>query len=467
MDSQGFVPIAALVQFHRLQVITSDVPTVLNALLSSTEVEVLSNSERGPLVRARHDPTKWAYPMNERDETAKHPGPSAYYFQAHQDSLRQMQDNYQYSYPQPYYFDAQYGFPTATYRPHEELVPPILNEPELHSSSVSPHYDPQNRKLSGEASVFVPNGAQYSPMMNGDGGAFDAHSMRSAIPTVTEEHDEPVEALDDDNLSNLVVIVTDPKDKPVIPALPMNGVKHEQEPHRSPPPPVTWRFSDITAATQASTSVSIKSGLSSLTAQDDVPSRGGTGETALTEKNLKKQLSQSGITESSYSEFRSKAIQSRQKSNPDSTQMIYLYQFWSDFLSDYWVPGMYAEFVHYAVEDANANRRIGLLKLFSLYERVLEVKFQALLWNDFVRLAGEDYRNGHLAGIESVWQIRGHISARGKNVIIQDGDVSRLVEGEIKHPADFDRLRKEVKPAGLVLVPYTIVRFDFPKQLTL
>jgi hypothetical protein len=463
MDTQGFVPISSLVQFHRLQIITNDVPTVLNALLSSTEVEVLSNSERGPLVRARHDPTKWVYPMNDREETAKHPGPSAYYFQAHQDSLRQLQDNYQYSYPQPYYFDAQYGFPSSPYRPHEqELAPPIVSEPDTHSSPISPHYDQQNRKLSGEASIFIPNGVQYSPMMNGNIGAFDVHSMRSAIPTVTEEHDEPSEALDDDNLSNLIVIVTDPKDKPVVPALPMNGVKHEQEPRRPSPPPVTWRFSDVTAATQASTSVSIKSDLSSLTAHDDVPSRSGTGETALTEKNLKKQLSQSGVTELSYSEFRSKAIQSRQKSNPDSTPMLHLYQFWSDFLYDYWVPGMYTEFVHYAVEDANANRRTGLLKLFSLYERVLEVKFRTSLWNDFVRLAGEDYRNGHLAGIESVWQIRGHISARGRNVTIQDGDVSRLVEAEIQHPADFDRLRKEVKPASVVLVPYTTVHPHFP-----
>ena len=463
MDTQGFVPISALVQFHRLQIITNDVPTVLNALLSSTEVEVLSNSERGPLVRARHDPTKWVFPMNDRDETAKHPGPSAYYFQAHQDSLRQLQDNYQYSYPQPYYFDAQYGFPSSPYRPHEqELAPPIVSEPDPHSSPISPHYDQQNRKLSGEASIFVPNGV-HSPMMNGNVGTFDVHSMRSAIPTVTEEHDEPSEALDDDNLSNLIVIVTDPKDKPVVPALPMNGVKHEQELHRSSHQPVTWRFSDVTAATQASTSVSIKSDLSSLTAHDDVPSRSGTGETALTEKNLKKQLSQSGVTELSYSEFRSKAIQSRQKSNPDSTPMLHLYQFWSDFLYDYWVPGMYTEFVHYAVEDANTNRRTGLLKLFSLYERILEVKFRTSLWSDFVRLAGEDYRNGHLAGIESVWQIRGHISARGRNVSIQDGDVSRLVEAEIQHPADFDRLRKEVKPASVVLVPYTTVRPPFPK----
>ena len=187
-----------------------------------------------------------------------------------------------------------------------------------------------------------------------------------------------------------------------------------------------------------------------------------TGETTLTENNLKKQLTQSGITESSYPEFRSKAVQLRQKSNRDSTQMVHLYQFWSDFLCDYWVPGMYSEFMDFAVEDANANRRTGLLKLFSMYERMLDVKFRMSLWNDFIRLAGEDYRNGHLAGIESVWRIRGNISARGRNVVIRDGDVSRLVEAEIQHPADLDRLRREVKPAGLVLVPYTTVRTRFP-----
>jgi hypothetical protein len=459
MDTMGFVALQVLVQFNRLQVITSDVPTVLQALLSSTELEVLSSSERGPLVRARHDPTKWVYPLNERDESAKHAGPSAFYFQAHQEALRQMQEYQQYQYPQPFFFDSQYGFPASSFRPPEhDISTPFVNEPNLHSP-VSPHLDPQNRKLSGEASIFVPNGVNYvPPMMNGDQGAYDLQSMRNAIPTVTEEPDELVDIFEEESLSNILVIVTDPKDKPIVPALPMNGVKNQsEEAHRSPTLPVTWRFPD-TAATQASTSHSVKTVSSNVTAQDDQPTRSRTSENELTEGNLKKQLSQSGITESSYPEFRSKAIQSRQKSNRDSTQMIHLYQFWSDFLCDYWVPGMYSEFMHFAVEDANASRRNGLLKLFSMYERALNVKFRTTLWNDFIRLAGEDYRNGHLAGIESVWRIRARISAKGRNVTIRDGDVSRLVDVELQRPTDLDRLRKEVKPPGVVLVPYTTVR---------
>lgn len=42
--------------------------------------------------------------------------------------------------------------------------------------------------------------------------------------------------------------------------------------------------------------------------------------------------------------------------------------------------------------------------------------------------------------------------------MILDGDVSRLVDEELQHPTGLDRLRKEVKPPGVVLVPYTTVR---------
>ena len=474
MDSQGFVPLQALVQFNRLQVITSDVPTVLHALLTSSELDVLYNSDRGPLVRARHDPLKWVFPIHERDESAKHHGPAPQYLQAHQDTLRQMQEFQQYPSPQPWMFDAQYGFPPAApFRPHEQdNVPPIDSDMGSHSP-VSPHFDPQNRKLSSEASVFVPNGVGYGPP-NGDPTTFDLPNVRNAIPTVDEESENAaVDVLDEDNLTNLVVIVAEPKDKPIVPALPMNGVNHktdrDQESLRSPQS-VTWRFSDVTVATQASTSVSAKSGLSSLTAQDDTPQRNRTGETALTEKNLKKQASQSGITEFSYSDFRSRALQSRQasqKANRDSTQMIYLYQFWADFLCDYWVSSMYRDFVEYAVEDANHSRRTGLLKLFSMYERALDAKFRTSLWNDFVRLAGEDYRNGYFWGVECIWRIRGNLATRGRNVTIQDPDVSRLVDREIHNPNDLDRLRKEVKPANVVLVPYTTVLLPRRNLLTL
>jgi La domain len=465
MDGQGYVPISELLGFTRLQSITKDLPIVLAALISSLELEILPQSERGPLVRTRHDWAKWVFPENEREEAAQHPGPADIWYSAPFNWYRAQHEAFQqqqppYPPPQPY-FDQQYTFPPAQFRvPSEnELSPPILNEePQLPPQSL--HFDPQNRKLSGDANPFVPNGVPYQqPMVNGhDVGAFDMHAVQASMPPVSEE--EEVDVLDDDSLGGLVVTITEPKDRPIIPALPMNGVNPRSERDldipRSPTAPVTWRFSDVTAATQASTP-SVKSGLSSLTLpQDDAQtSKSRSTDSALTEKNLKKQAVQSGVSELAYQDFETKALESRKKSSRESVSMIRLYQFWSDFLCDYWVPAMYTSFVKYAVEDANNMRRTGLLKLFSFYERVLTRKFRMLLWNDFIRLAGEDYRNGHLAGIESVWRIRRE--TRDRNVGIQDGDVSRLVDGEIRESSDFEQLRKEVKPAEIVLVPYTIV----------
>jgi hypothetical protein len=122
---------------------------------------------------------------------------------------------------------------------------------------------------------------------------------------------------------------------------------------------------------------------------------------------------------------------------------------------------MYSEFTRYAIEDANQGRRTGLQRLFNMYESVLLNKFRISLWSDFVRLAGEDYRNGYLAGIEGVWRIRGIIGSKGRAVPITDGDVLRLVEMELQQPSDLDRLRSEVKPASVVLVPYTNVPTSF------
>jgi la-related protein 1 len=137
--------------------------------------------------------------------------------------------------------------------------------------------------------------------------------------------------------------------------------------------------------------------------------------------------------------------------------MVHLYQFWADFLRDYWVPSMYSEFVRVAQEDANLKRRTGLGQLYSLYERKLESKFRMSLWNDFIRLAGIDYRNGYFTGIERVWRIRGALHSRGAIVYIPEVDVRQVVEMEIKQPSDLDRLRKETKPAPKVLVDYSTV----------
>jgi la-related protein 1 len=461
MDSQGFVSLQLLVTFKRLRDISDDVGTVLHSLLVSNEVEVLFNSERGPLVRPRAEPTKWIYPTEERVESARHPGPAPSFFQSHQDTMRQMQEGYQqYQYPQQYYFDPQYGFPGGPFqRPNDpESMSPHLDLSA--NSPVSPQFDPQNRKLSGHAPVFVPG--YGPPMTNGESEAYRFRAMRNAIPTANEV-EELVDVLDEENLATLVVIVHDNTNRPIPPALPVNGVNHSgqgtAESLRTPLQPVTWRIPDVTAATQGSTTTaSAVSGPSSVTSPSS-PSR-TPSETALTERNLQRQISQSGSQEFLYPEFRQKALRSRESSlrqQKESTQMNNLYQFWADFLRDYWVQSMYTEFLKFAVDDANNGRRSGLSHLFAMYERVLESKFRTSLWNDFVRLAGEDYRNGRYGGIERVWRIRK--THRGGSVRIRDGDVSRLVDHEINQHDDIERLSRGVKPASVVLVPYTTVAY--------
>jgi hypothetical protein len=425
MDSQGFVPISALVQFQRLREISGDVTMVLNALLSSSELEVLFNSERGPLVRARHDPTKWVYPMSERDPSAQVDGPSQFFYQAHTESLRQMQEfqqaqfQSQFGFQQPpFMFDGSYGYSQAPFRPGDSSPPPEMDPSR---SPVSPGYAADNRQLSGGASPFVPNGVPFQPLMNGDGGAYDMHAMNESLPMPMQEAESLVSTVDEDDLAKLTIIVNEPKERPIVPAMPVNGVNHKKQPSAETSfSSITWRFPE--------------------------------GNEVQSEKK-------SGTIQYSYPEFRSKALQSRHNQNAkrSSVQMMQLYHFWAEFLRSQWAASLYTDFLQSAVDDANENRRGGLSKLFQMYEGVLETRFDISVWNDFVRLAGEDYRNGYLAGIESLCRIRGNIASRGQNVSIQDGDVSRLVEAEIHDPSDFERLRREVKPAEIVLVQYTTV----------
>ena len=58
-----------------------------------------------------------------------------------------------------------------------KILPRLSLMKPIHIHPVSPLFDPRNRKLSGEALTFVPNGVNYSPpMMNGDEGAIDIQS---------------------------------------------------------------------------------------------------------------------------------------------------------------------------------------------------------------------------------------------------------------------------------------------------
>uniref|UniRef100_A0A3B4Y5F4 La ribonucleoprotein 1B n=1 Tax=Seriola lalandi dorsalis TaxID=1841481 RepID=A0A3B4Y5F4_SERLL len=58
MDAQGFLPISLIASFHRVQALTTDITLIMEALKSSTEVELVDDR-----VRCKTDPERWPIPV--------------------------------------------------------------------------------------------------------------------------------------------------------------------------------------------------------------------------------------------------------------------------------------------------------------------------------------------------------------------------------------------------------------------
>lgn len=55
MDPEGYLPVALIASFHRVQALTNNVALIVDAISSSNKIELSA----GFKVRAKHDPTKW------------------------------------------------------------------------------------------------------------------------------------------------------------------------------------------------------------------------------------------------------------------------------------------------------------------------------------------------------------------------------------------------------------------------
>uniref|UniRef100_A0A1A8MS00 La ribonucleoprotein domain family, member 1B n=2 Tax=Nothobranchius pienaari TaxID=704102 RepID=A0A1A8MS00_9TELE len=58
MDAQGFLPISLIASFHRVQALTTDVSLIMEALKSSTEVELVDDR-----IRCKTEPERWPIPV--------------------------------------------------------------------------------------------------------------------------------------------------------------------------------------------------------------------------------------------------------------------------------------------------------------------------------------------------------------------------------------------------------------------
>ncbi|XP_073497674.1 la-related protein 1B isoform X2 [Phyllobates terribilis] len=63
MDSQGFLPVALVAGFYRVQTLTTDIALICEALKNSTEVEVINQK-----IRRKVDPEKWPIPTTPSKE---------------------------------------------------------------------------------------------------------------------------------------------------------------------------------------------------------------------------------------------------------------------------------------------------------------------------------------------------------------------------------------------------------------
>lgn len=78
MDTQGFVLLAFIAGFKRIQALTQDIEMLRHACQESMVVEVVRGDDGIDRLRRREAWEKWVLNVEERDETARNAGPARY-----------------------------------------------------------------------------------------------------------------------------------------------------------------------------------------------------------------------------------------------------------------------------------------------------------------------------------------------------------------------------------------------------
>jgi la-related protein 1 len=178
MDSQGFVFLAFIADFKRIQALTKDLDMLRFACQESEVIDIIKGEDNVDRIRRNEGWEKWVLAMEERDESVRNAGPSFHHRQQ---------------------------------RP-QQMAPMMLASPHAMSPAFSPTSTDPFRPFA--------NGAPLVPM-NGNGGLFHPETLLSAAvpdfaPGALPVNGvvDPLEAettFFDDDVANLKLVFATPK----------------------------------------------------------------------------------------------------------------------------------------------------------------------------------------------------------------------------------------------------------------
>ncbi|TAQ87937.1 hypothetical protein B7494_g3742 [Chlorociboria aeruginascens] len=391
MDSQGFVFLAFIAGFKRIQALSQDFELLRHACLESEVIEIVKGEDGIDRLRRREGWEKWVLAIDERDDSTKNNGPTSFIRMAPPQRPQQH----------------------IVMSPHQAMSPPTF------SNSGEPTFRPYG------------NGIPVAPLLNGNGHSFHPETpLSAAVPDFSpgllsfNGASDPLEAettFTDEDVENLQVVFAapkgneDPKSKttfhPASSRTFSNGsidgrslAEELFDDHRQ------GRSSNGSRGTEPSPEDfrRSRSPFSPLS-----PAHCMNGPPVMWVKGQKHQAPVSeDNTAEAYRSFRARALRHRESSSSNEihSDMKLLYEFWSHFLCRNFNHKMYHEFRNLASEDARTNSLTGITNLIAYYDEVLNNKKKVIpetLAQHYIDLVKSESTNSERPGfakLRTAWR---------------------------------------------------------------
>ncbi|KAH7329982.1 hypothetical protein BKA65DRAFT_47309 [Rhexocercosporidium sp. MPI-PUGE-AT-0058] len=363
MDSQGFVFLAFIAGFKRIQALTQEFELLRFACQESEIIELVRGDDGHDRLRRKEGWEKWVLGMEERDESVRNAGPTF-----HQRSQQNQHRG-------------------SMVMPNQHTMSPVAFQ--------------SNGTEAGFRPYANGNGVPAPALSNGNGGAYFPETPLSAavpdfspgmLPILNNGPSEPLDietTFSDDEVAHLILVFKAPKgNEDSKPKSPFHGMPSrtfsngsidgrsiaeelydDQRQSRS--------LVNGSHASEAGSPDSVRRPRSPFGAMSPTQSSFNNGPPVMWVKGQKQQAFVSpGSSEELYTKFRARALQHRDTSAPGESHadMKLLYEFWSHFLCRNFNAAMYHEFRNFAFEDAQSKAMSGVNSLISYYAEVLSSK---------------------------------------------------------------------------------------------